>query len=157
MAVSGFKPRPSDQNLKLLTNGHAASYYERNEEKLPQKDRMPEEPGTFIHLVRICAMRKRSWEQRRYLVVVVVAVVVVELRNMPYLPVENNVFSLKKKKKESPAVGFLGQCTPVADSCWCMAKPIQYCKVKKKIFFNKKNPHLPSDHNAWFQHLGHIK
>ena len=23
-------------------------------------------------------------------------------------------------------------CTPVADSCHCMAKPIQYCKVKKK-------------------------
>ena len=23
-------------------------------------------------------------------------------------------------------------CTPVADSCRCMAKPIQYCKVKKK-------------------------
>ena len=22
-------------------------------------------------------------------------------------------------------------CTPVADSCQCMAKPIQYCKVKK--------------------------
>ena len=22
-------------------------------------------------------------------------------------------------------------CTPVADSCWCMAKPIQYCEVKK--------------------------
>ena len=21
-------------------------------------------------------------------------------------------------------------CTPMADSCWCMAKPIQYCKVK---------------------------
>ena len=21
-------------------------------------------------------------------------------------------------------------CTPVADACWCMAKPIQYCKVK---------------------------
>ena len=20
-------------------------------------------------------------------------------------------------------------CIPVADSCWCMAKPIQYCKV----------------------------
>ena len=20
-------------------------------------------------------------------------------------------------------------CTPVADSCWCMAKPLQYCKV----------------------------
>ena len=24
--------------------------------------------------------------------------------------------------------------TPVADACWCMAKPIQDCKVKKKIF-----------------------
>ena len=23
-------------------------------------------------------------------------------------------------------------CTPVVDSCRCMAKPIQYCKVKKK-------------------------
>ena len=23
-------------------------------------------------------------------------------------------------------------CTPVADSCQCMAKPIQCCKVKKK-------------------------
>ena len=23
-------------------------------------------------------------------------------------------------------------CTLVVDSCWCMAKPIQYCKVKKK-------------------------
>ena len=27
-------------------------------------------------------------------------------------------------------------CIPVADSCLYMAKPIQYCKVKKKI--NKK-------------------
>ena len=24
-------------------------------------------------------------------------------------------------------------CTPVADACWCMANPIQHCKVKKKI------------------------
>ena len=23
-------------------------------------------------------------------------------------------------------------CTPVVDACWCIAKPIQYCKVKKK-------------------------
>ena len=28
-------------------------------------------------------------------------------------------------------------CTPVADSCQCMAKPIQYCKVEKKK--KKKN------------------
>jgi len=29
-------------------------------------------------------------------------------------------------------------CTPVADSCRCMAKPIQYCKVKKKKKKEKK-------------------
>ena len=33
-------------------------------------------------------------------------------------------------------------CTPVADACWCMAKPIQYCRVKNnnnnKILKNKK-------------------
>ena len=28
---------------------------------------------------------------------------------------------------------FGNACTPVVDSCQCMAKPIQYCKVKKKI------------------------
>ena len=29
-------------------------------------------------------------------------------------------------------------CTPMADSCQCMAKPIQYCKVKKKLKKKKK-------------------
>ena len=29
-------------------------------------------------------------------------------------------------------VGGGNSCTPMADSCQCMAKPIQYCKVKKK-------------------------
>ena len=29
-------------------------------------------------------------------------------------------------------------CTPVVDSCQCMAKPIQYCKVKKIKFKNIK-------------------
>ena len=35
-------------------------------------------------------------------------------------------------------------CTPVVDSCWCMAKPIQYCKVKKynKINILKKKENL---------------
>ena len=28
-------------------------------------------------------------------------------------------------------------CTLVVDSCQCMAKPIQYCKVKKIIIINK--------------------
>ena len=27
-------------------------------------------------------------------------------------------------------------CTPVVDSCQCMAKQIQYCKVKKKKYTN---------------------
>ena len=26
---------------------------------------------------------------------------------------------------------FGNACTPVVDSCQCMAKPIEYCKVKK--------------------------
>jgi len=29
-------------------------------------------------------------------------------------------------------------CTPVADACCRMAKPIQYCKVKKKKKLKKK-------------------
>ena len=60
---------------------------------------------------------------------------------------------LMKVKEESEKVGFWGwctgmtqrdgmgrevggrfrmgnTCTPVVDACWCMAKPIQYCKVK---------------------------
>ena len=28
-------------------------------------------------------------------------------------------------------------CKPVADACWCMAKPIQHCKVKKKKIMHK--------------------
>ena len=34
-------------------------------------------------------------------------------------------------------------CTSMADSCQCMAKPIQYCKVKKKkIELNNNNKKL---------------
>ena len=33
-------------------------------------------------------------------------------------------------------------CTPVVDSCQCMAKPIQYCKVKKIKFKLKKKRQL---------------
>ena len=35
-------------------------------------------------------------------------------------------------RKEQMGGGFRigNSCTPVADSCQCMAKPIQYCKVK---------------------------
>ena len=30
-------------------------------------------------------------------------------------------------------------CTPMVDACGCLAKPIQYCKVKKKNNNNNKN------------------
>ena len=33
-------------------------------------------------------------------------------------------------------------CTPVADSCWCMAKPIQYCKVKQIAFVHNSVHHV---------------
>ena len=42
-------------------------------------------------------------------------------------------------------------CIPVADSCWCMAKPTQYCKVinlqlkkKKRIYRWMKTEPLPA-------------
>ena len=33
---------------------------------------------------------------------------------------------------------FGNSCIPIVDSCQCMAKPIQYCKVKIKIKKKKK-------------------
>ena len=33
-------------------------------------------------------------------------------------------------------------CTPVADSCWRVAKPIQYCKVKKKKLTLANTTHI---------------
>ena len=59
---------------------------------------------------------------------------------------------LKNLKSQRP--NLRNTCIPVADSCWCMAKPIQYCKVinlqlntfllkkKKKIwvtFWSRRN------------------
>ena len=34
-------------------------------------------------------------------------------------------------------------CTPVADACGCMAKPKQYCKVKKKKKMKALAPFKP--------------
>ena len=34
-------------------------------------------------------------------------------------------------------------CTPMVDACWFMAKPIQYCKVKKR---KKKSYNQPRQH-----------
>ena len=38
-------------------------------------------------------------------------------------------------------------CTPVPDACCCMAKPIQYCKVKNNKKLKKKDTplELPKD------------
>ena len=33
-------------------------------------------------------------------------------------------------------------CTPMADACWCMAKPIQYCKVKIIIIIKNKKLYI---------------
>ena len=33
------------------------------------------------------------------------------------------------RREEGEGFRMGNTCTPVADSCWCVAKPIQYCKV----------------------------
>ena len=46
-------------------------------------------------------------------------------------------------REEGEGFGMWNTCIPVADSCRCMAKPIQYCKVinhqlkKKKAFWEE--------------------
>ena len=37
-----------------------------------------------------------------------------------------------KGREEGGEIRIGTTCTPMADPCQCMAKPIQYCKVKKK-------------------------
>ena len=39
---------------------------------------------------------------------------------------------------EGGGVRMGNMCTPVVDACWCMAKPIQYCKVIS-LYLNKVN------------------
>ena len=38
-------------------------------------------------------------------------------------------------------------CTPVVDSCWCMAKLIQYCKFKNNNNNNTKNKNKKKKNN----------
>ena len=49
-------------------------------------------------------------------------------------------------------------CTPMVDSCQCMAKPIQYCKVKKLKKKSSKNIYLFRIHlhcgTAALEHTG---
>ena len=40
-------------------------------------------------------------------------------------------------------------CIPVMDSCWYMAKPIQYCKVKKKKKRKKKKEKMVCPLLSW--------
>ena len=49
-------------------------------------------------------------------------------------------------------------CTPVADACWCMAKPIQYCKVNNnnKINVNKKCGESPYSGKWETDHSQHM-
>ena len=46
-------------------------------------------------------------------------------------------------------------CTPMADSCQCMAKPIQNCKVKKYKLKKKQKTNLLSFKNNFF-HDAHV-
>ena len=62
------------------------------------------------------------------------------------------VEDIKKRWQE-----YTEECIPVVDSCQCMAKPIQYCKVKKKKKYTeelyKKDLHNPDNHNDVITHL----
>ena len=40
-------------------------------------------------------------------------------------------------------------CTPVTDSCQCMAKPIQYCKVNKQEKKKKKGMFRPAHYSLY--------
>ena len=46
-------------------------------------------------------------------------------------------------KSQGGGFGMGNMCIPVVDSCWCMAKPLQYCKVinlqLNKFIFKKKS------------------
>ena len=48
-----------------------------------------------------------------------------------------------REEREGFRVG--NTCIPVADSCWCMAKPIQYCKVTSNYNKFKKKKAFLSD------------
>ena len=48
---------------------------------------------------------------------------------------EDNCFLARKLDSGLKRMG--NTCIPVADSCWYMAKPIQYCKVKLINEYNK--------------------
>ena len=43
--------------------------------------------------------------------------------------------------------------TPMADSCQCMEKPLQYCKVIS-LRLKKKKKNLPSMQETWVRSLG---
>ena len=46
------------------------------------------------------------------------------------------IAAMEIKKNGGFRIG--NSCTLVEDSCQCMAKPIQYCKVKKKEYIKKR-------------------
>ena len=57
-------------------------------------------------------------------------------------------------------------CTLVADSCWCVAKPIQYCKVKNNNSSNNKKTApmylkvsqiLTHSHSSWIYQNNHVR
>ena len=47
------------------------------------------------------------------------------------------------RREEGGGLRMGNMCIPVVDSCLYMAKPIQYCKVKKIIIQKKRNENRP--------------
>ena len=52
------------------------------------------------------------------------------LLRVPWTARRSNQFILKEIREVGGGFMFGNACIPVVDSCQCMAKPIQYCKVK---------------------------
>ena len=58
----------------------------------------------------------------------------------------------RDRREVGGGFGIGNTCTPVADSCRCMTKPVQYCKVKKKEKRKKskaKNMTLEDEPPSW--------
>ena len=47
------------------------------------------------------------------------------------------------KLKDAPWKKSHDACTPVVDSCWCVVKPMQYCKVNNNNNFKKDKKEKP--------------
>ena len=65
------------------------------------------------------------------IVAVLVCIPTNSVGGFPFLHTLSSIYCLQTMGREVGGGFMFGNaCTPVVDSCQCMAKPIQYCKVK---------------------------